>query len=317
MKSSELLENTAVFRPKILNLMITERCNYRCSFCDFHKKTAEMPFGLAVRIINEAQNAGIRTVAFTGGEPLLYEGIYDLITLIKTLGMSPHITTNGSLVNNNWKRLIDAGLDSISFSVDGIGETHNKLRGVPHSFENIGKGMKILGKSSSVLLFVNMVVTNINVSEIIKVYEFAKQNNATFFFWPVNDAESLYLSEKDRTEYEEAVRYICRSENLSENMCRFLLKGIDYHQGRIKRFRCPAFFSTVNIYYDGEVMPCCVWSARELSAGNIKDKSLIEILGSAKAKNIVKDIFENGCTGRCYNSMLPEFTDLTGEDFIL
>lgn len=317
MKALKLIKNVEVFRPRILNLMITERCNYKCSFCDFHKKTTEMPFELAVRIINESQNIGIKTVAFTGGEPLLYEKIYDLISLIKTLGMSPHITTNGSLVYDNWKRLIDSGLDSISFSIDGIDDTHNNLRGVRSSFVNIKKGIEILHKSSNILLFVNMVVTNKNVSEIIKVYEFAKRYNATFFFWPVNDVESLYLSEDDRSEYERAVRYISEAEHYSSSMFNFLIRGIDYHQKKIRRFRCPAFFSTVNIYFDGEVMPCCVWSARALSAGNVNNRSLFEILSSKKAKLIVENIFENGCIDRCYNSMLPVFSDLTGESFIL
>ncbi|MCX7959634.1 MAG: radical SAM protein, partial [Deltaproteobacteria bacterium] len=272
MSSQELIKKTDVFRPKILNLMITSRCNYRCSFCEFHRKTEEMPFELAVKIIYEAQNAGIKTVAFTGGEPLLYAGIYDLVTLIKTLGMSPHITTNGALVADNYKRLIDSGLDSISFSVDGIGETHNRLRGVPDSFDKIEQGMKILHSVSKILLFVNMVVTKKNVSEIKSVYEFARKYNATFFFWPVNDIESLYLGEDDRILYEEAVNYICNKEKCSNNMYRFLIKGIDYHLKKITRFRCPAFFSTINIYYNGEVMPCCVWGAGELSAGNIRDK---------------------------------------------
>ncbi len=318
MKSLELLHSTDIFRPRILNLMITERCNYRCGFCDFHHKKGEMPFELAVRVIYEAQNAGIRTVAFTGGEPLLYQKIYDLLILIKTLGMSPHITTNGSLIYNNWKRLVESGLDSISFSIDGIGETHDYLRGVKGSFDNILQGIEILHSQSNILLFVNMVVTNKNVGEIIKVYELSKKYNATFFFWPVNDAKELYLGEEERALYLNAVDYICNREKCSENMLRFLTKGIDYHQNKINRFRCPAFFSTVNIYYDGEVLPCCVWGARDdLSAGNIKGESLIEILSSKKAKDIVKNIFQNGCTGRCYNSMLPEFSDIMGEDFIL
>lgn len=317
MNALEMLENTEIFRPKILNLMITERCNYRCKFCDFHKRLNEMSFELAVRIINESQRAGIKTVAFTGGEPLLYKKIYDLILLIKTLGMSPHITTNGSLVYNNWKRLIESGLDSISFSLDGIGETHDHLRGVEGSFDSIKNGLDILSKNSKVLLFVNMVVTKQNVSEIIKVYNFAKEYNATFFFWPVNDVESLYMNEQNVEEYRNAIEYICAKENCSKSMYKFLIKGIDYHLGKIKRFRCPAFLSTVNIYYDGEVMPCCVWGAKELSVGNIKERGLVELLSSDKAKQIVREIFQNGCYNRCYNSMLPEFSELTGEDFIL
>ncbi|MGB9599524.1 MAG: radical SAM protein [Myxococcota bacterium] len=317
MDLSELLTKTEIFRPRILNLMITERCNYRCRFCDFHNKNREMPFELAVRVINEAQRSGIKTAAFTGGEPLLYKGIYDLVSLIKTLGMSPHITTNGSLIYNNWKRLLDSGLDSISFSIDGIGEVHDNLRGVKGSFESIKNGIETLYKNNRMLLFVNMVVTNQNVSQIIKVYQFAKSYNATFFFWPVNDTPDLYMNDDNADEYYRAVEYICSKESCSSCMRKFLIKGLDYHQGRIKRFRCPAFFSTVNIYLDGEVMPCCVWNARDLSAGNVNEKSLIDILSSDKAKEIVKGIFQSGCYNRCYNSMLPEFSELTGEDFIL
>ena len=317
MPYKEILSEIKVFRPKILNLMITERCNYLCSFCDFHKKSGEMPFELAVRIINESQNVGIRTIAFTGGEPLLYNGIFDLVRLIKTYGMSPHITTNGSLVERNFENIIDSGLDSISFSVDGFGETHDRLRGVKGSFESIERGILRLARSSKVLLFVNMVVTRLNVREILKVYEFAKSYGATFFFWPVNDVETLYMDESQREEYINSVRYICEREGCNSNKRRFLERGIDYHTGKIRRFRCPAFFSTVNINFDGEVMPCCVWGATELSAGNIKDKGLVEILSSEKAKEVVKYIFEKGCYNRCYNSMLPEFSDMFDEDFIL
>ena len=317
MPYKDVLDEIKVFRPKILNLMITERCNYLCSFCNFHKKSGEMPFELAIRIINESQNAGIKTIAFTGGEPLLYKGIFDLIRLIKTYGMSPHITTNGSLVDNSFEEIIDSGLDSMSFSVDGYGDTHDRLRGVKGSFDNIERVMTRLDESSKVLLFINMVVTRFNVKEILKVYEFARSHRATFFFWPVNDVEMLYMDEANREEYLFAVKSICDREGYNENMRRFLEMGIDYHIGKIRRFRCPAFFSTVNINFDGEVMPCCVWGAKELSAGNIKENGLIDILGSEKAKDIVKGIFDRGCYNRCYNSMLPEFSNMFNEDFIL
>lgn len=313
---SDALENKR-FTPQILNLMITERCNYRCIFCDFHKKYMEMPFDLAIKAISDAQNIGIRTVAFTGGEPLLYAKIFDLILLIKTYGMSPHITTNGSLVMKYIDKIRRSELDSISFSIDGIGETHDRLRGVKGSFEDIKNAMDFLRENTHILLFVNMVVTSLNVREIVDVYEFSKKMGATFFFWPVNEIDSLYLKGPESSIYLEAVDYICQRENCSKSVYNFLRRGIDYHLGRIRCFRCPAFYSTVNIYLNGEVMPCCVWGARDLSVGNINTGSLSEILNSSKAKDVVKGIFENGCCGRCYNSMLPVFSDMFGEDFIL
>lgn len=117
----------------------TKRCNWKCQTCfyrwapDFNttydKSVAE--------VMNEAiagKNRGCDHVVFVGwGEPGIWPNLIDSIKEITKIGMTSSIITNGSVSIAHYAKIREAGLNHLHISVHGIGETLDKVSGVPGS----------------------------------------------------------------------------------------------------------------------------------------------------------------------------------------
>jgi len=116
----------------------------------------------------------------SGGEPLLTEGIFDLISHIRQYGYRTNLVTNGWLVNKETSlKLIDSGLGTLTFSLDGFRpETHDFLRGMPGSYKRIMDALDVLKTTGSdmkvALLF---LITEKNMEEIIPLVHWVQDNS--------------------------------------------------------------------------------------------------------------------------------------------
>ena len=122
--------------PLHVDIETTSRCNLRCTMCiqsssEGRKNQGDIDFNMACRIL-EAIGGKVYSVKFNWrGEPLLYQKLPELIRYAKQCKIPEvQINTNGTLLTADLSRkLIDAGLDRIIFSVDGYSsETYEKIR---------------------------------------------------------------------------------------------------------------------------------------------------------------------------------------------
>jgi hypothetical protein len=116
-------------KPLTLLLLLNRGCNLRCRFCDLWEGRVDMPLSSLVPLLDEAVAIGTRTLVLTGGEPFLHAGLFDAVRAAKARGMAVNITTNGTLLKRRWDEILQSGVDSISLSLDGLAETHDRLRG--------------------------------------------------------------------------------------------------------------------------------------------------------------------------------------------
>ncbi|MEP6971067.1 MAG: GTP 3',8-cyclase MoaA [Betaproteobacteria bacterium] len=119
-----------------LRISVTDRCNFRCSYCMpkevFNKDHAYLPhsalldFEEITRLARLFVAHGVQKLRLTGGEPLLRKNIEVLIAQLAALrtpdGQSLDITltTNGSLLARKARALRDAGLRRVTVSLDGL-----------------------------------------------------------------------------------------------------------------------------------------------------------------------------------------------------
>ena len=111
-----------------LRLSVTERCNLRCRYCmpedGICKKRHEdmLTHEEMVCAVRAAASLGIRKVRVTGGEPLVKPGIVELCKAIAdTEGIREVcVTTNGILLPNMAKDLLDAGVSRLNISLDTL-----------------------------------------------------------------------------------------------------------------------------------------------------------------------------------------------------
>ncbi|MFX1447914.1 MAG: radical SAM/SPASM domain-containing protein [Promethearchaeota archaeon] len=150
--------------PIAMTLAVTYRCMANCVHCSagkhFKEGMKELSTEEAKKLIDDAQKLGVSIIAFTGGEPLLREDLFELISHVDQHKAMPIMFTNGFLLTDeNIQKLVDAGLYSIFVSLDSpIPEEHNKLRGVPELFETAVNGVKKL-KSKGVLVGISSYAT--------------------------------------------------------------------------------------------------------------------------------------------------------------
>ena len=114
---------------------------------------------------------GVQEIRFTGGEPLVLQELFELLSFSSRLGLRNSIGTNATLITKDCsKYLADTGLNLAVVSIDGIETVHNKIRG-QGSFVKAMQGIYFL-KSRDISVRVNTVVMRSNVAEIISLVEF-------------------------------------------------------------------------------------------------------------------------------------------------
>lgn len=115
-----------------IRISLTQRCNLRCIYCHREgekKPAAELSLDEIREILRVAEKFGIRSVKFTGGEPLLREDIVDIVRSVPP-GMESSMTTNGILLARYAKELKAAGMKRVNVSIDSVvPETYQKITG--------------------------------------------------------------------------------------------------------------------------------------------------------------------------------------------
>ena len=130
---------------------LTLRCNSACFHCG-SRCTPQSPDGLPVgeylRVLDEVEaryGNKMTQICLTGGEPLLYGDFFELAQAIHDRGFRWGMTSNGTLISREVARkLHETGMGTISISVDGLPETHDRLRGMPGGFERTMTGVRNL-----------------------------------------------------------------------------------------------------------------------------------------------------------------------------
>lgn len=112
-----------------LRVSLTDKCNLRCTYCmpaeglDWLPSSRLLSDDEIVRLIQiGVSRHGIRSIRFTGGEPLLRRGLVEIVRRVR--GFGPHLdlslTTNGIGLARLASPLADAGLDRVNVSLDSI-----------------------------------------------------------------------------------------------------------------------------------------------------------------------------------------------------
>lgn len=166
----------ALHRPLTdLRISVTDRCNFRCSYCMpkevFNQDYAYLPhshllsFEEITRIARVFVGQGVRKIRLTGGEPLLRKNIDILISQLAALRtpdgqpLDLTLTTNGSLLARKAQRLKDAGLQRVTVSLDGLDDAvFRRMNDVDFPVADVLAGIEAAQAAGLGPIKVNMVV---------------------------------------------------------------------------------------------------------------------------------------------------------------
>jgi GTP 3',8-cyclase len=115
-----------------LRISVTDRCNFRCTYCmpkeafgadhAFLPRNEILDYEEIERVVRAAVRLGVRKVRLTGGEPLVRRGLERLVAMLATIeGIDDlTLTTNASLLASKAGALAEAGLDRVTVSLDAL-----------------------------------------------------------------------------------------------------------------------------------------------------------------------------------------------------
>lgn len=178
-----------------LRISVTDRCNFRCSYCMpkevfgddyvFLPRNELLSFEEIKRVTEQFAKMGVKKVRLTGGEPLMRQGLPELIRQLFTIpGIEDMgLTTNGLLLGKQAQALYDAGLRRLNISLDSLDpDTFGKLNGrgiaPSHILKNIDRALEV-----GFEVKVNMVVQKgVNDQDLVPMTAYFKDRGVTLRF---------------------------------------------------------------------------------------------------------------------------------------
>ena len=181
--------------PNDLVLAITYNCNSKCRMCNIWKMEQMPILDLAEY---EKLPDSLHEVNITGGEPFLSQNLIEIIKILiaKNPRMRIIISTNGfatELIKAKMQEILRIKPDvGLGISLDGLGEVHDQIRGIPGGFQkvlNTVKALKLLGVKNMRLAF---TAGDYNIDQLNKVYKFAGELGLEFTLAAVHNAENYF-----------------------------------------------------------------------------------------------------------------------------
>lgn len=299
--------------PVDVSLKVTEKCNSRCITCNVWKEQADKPDLTSAdfdNLFNQLKAVRIRNIGFYGGEALLRKDIGELIQKAKRIipDVRVQVTTNGLLLKNKAAELVDAGIDMVSVSLDGIGEVNDNIRGVPGYYQRVIEGIeevKRLDTGKRVLINTGATLVSQNIHQVPQMVDLARGLGISWSFnlfdtspyHFLNIDNSLALSQVDDVTVDETIRYLYQArKKYPKTMAGVDPVGLEfareYLKGRHPFFHCVLGYFRVYIDSYLNVYSGC-WALPPV--GNLKEKNLKSLLNSSPYKARLDDMYELKC----------------------
>ncbi|CAA6799934.1 MAG: Unknown protein [uncultured Sulfurovum sp.] len=172
------MNKTGFLPAKVIHLHPTNLCNLNCLHCyssSSPKKKDEVKIEFINEILKNLQEDGYEILSISGGEPLVYPKINELINFSKKIGLKVNLITNGMLLN----RVIDISskVSMFAISIDGSEENHDVMRNKTGAFIKLEENIRILS-SLKISFGLAFCVTKKNIKDLMYVYDFATKYNA-------------------------------------------------------------------------------------------------------------------------------------------
>jgi AdoMet-dependent heme synthase len=228
------------------------------------------------------------SIHFTGGEPFLFEGLWDVISYSRERGYGVALMTNGSLITREDARKASSmGISDIQVSLEGPPDLHDSIRG-KGSFAGMTGGVERLVEAGN-RVSANVTLSRLNASKIEETVEIARSMGCYGIGFsrivPCGRGkgliESFLTPEELKNAYQKALSLNRPTfEVVSGDPLAGTLLGAKASPGcNLTLSGCSAGFSGVTLTSDGSVMPC---RRIGLSAGNLKRKPLRDIWASSR-----------------------------------
>jgi MoaA/NifB/PqqE/SkfB family radical SAM enzyme len=328
------------FKPAVISLAVTNRCNSHCVMCNIWKVTRDIPDirGLElpgreiIDLLSDSLFSDLVELDITGGEPHLRDDLVDIVQAIIKLknnsmpGLKSLIITSNGFLNKrviaNYRRILSSlngkNIDLVSVtSLDGVGETHDRIRGTAGAFKMVSETIRgLLALKQEYPYFITGIKTTIipqNVNDLDDILAFASSGNMFHIISPAlfTAARFRNMDAKDRLALEPAalkkVRDFYGREELSRSY--FYATARQFLASGRKPWICSAMYNYAFIDFDGRVYPCEVIPE---AIGNVKEQKFPDIWNGRAARQWRGKIGKLECCRTCHEPGAIRYSAFTG-----
>lgn len=228
--------NRALKAPKVFELEISNTCNLECGMCSGYfsstiRKNREglppLPMVYDAAFVEQLKEfmPGLTDMKFLGGEPFLIDLYYDIWEEIirSNPDMRVHITTNGSVLNQRGKRILERLKVGIILSIDSLNpNTYPKIR-VGASYERVMENLRyfheLTRKKNTYLTIAACPMVN-NWQDLPELLAFTNREQINLHFNVVWTPEELSLQSLPATKLDEVIAYLKKNAPMPGNSTR-------------------------------------------------------------------------------------------------
>ncbi|QYO62619.1 radical SAM protein [Leptolyngbya sp. 7M] len=160
---------------------ITLKCNLACSHCGSragHARAQELSTDEALDLVQQMAEVGIKEVTLIGGEAFLRPDWLQIAAAINQAGMRCTMTTGGYGISlNTAYRMQQAGIATVSVSIDGLEATHDRLRGRKGSWQQAFQTMSHF-RQVGIPFGCNTQINRLSAPEFPRIYEHIRDAGA-------------------------------------------------------------------------------------------------------------------------------------------
>lgn len=162
------------FHPAYVVWELTLRCDQRCTHCGSRadvERPDELTTREALEIVEQLRAMGTREVVLIGGEAYLHPGFLEIVSALRDAGIRPSMTTGGRGITRKlaW-RMGEAGLHSVSVSIDGLEATHDLMRATPGGHRSAVEALGHL-RAAGLRTASNLNLNRLNRDDLEPLYE--------------------------------------------------------------------------------------------------------------------------------------------------
>jgi MoaA/NifB/PqqE/SkfB family radical SAM enzyme len=285
--NSGAARTTSLDMPIIIDIEITNVCNFECLFCYTGTKANKRPSGFMSRelfekIINEIAPFKIPLRFIRWGEPMLHKDFFEYLQMAKTKNIMCHINTNGSLIDRGAiLKLLEIKLDSLKFSFQGTDEkTYGEMR-YGQSFGKLINIVKMFHELRGSLAYPYLHASTTVTYETPEMIQSFKDLLAPYCDLVTVGHTSLSHISSEQTKLPEEAKVLLDNLKCAESIER---------EYKI----CNEVYDKLSINWDGTVSACC---------GDYDNYMIVGDL----AKESIQDIWKNSDKLKLFRSMLSEF----------
>jgi MoaA/NifB/PqqE/SkfB family radical SAM enzyme len=283
-------------------LALTYRCDARCRMCNIWQ--IEPQEHLTVEDYAKVPSS-LRDVNISGGEAFMRKDIVDIVQAVNEKCNGPRIviSTNGfrteqivTKMESLRKSIPDIG---IGVSLDGIGEIHDKIRGIKSAYDKALKTLEALKEREFKNVRIGFTAMNDNAQEMKKVYDLAESFGFQFTTAVAQNSE-IYFSTQANQQVKDgvladALGYVMKSELLSYHPKKWMRAYFEsgtllFNEEGRRLLKCRAGIDFFYLAPEGLVYPCLTIPS---PMGDLKGHTFEEIWESETADKVRREI--DGC----------------------